>query len=89
MTESVGVTYRVFFDSAHDAEDAESRIQRAGFDVERAGEPGATRALDARITTDSEAEADSKLAKALSGVRHDPLIEWQASRFSGFVPPRT
>jgi hypothetical protein len=78
------VMYRVYLASANAAAVATEQLAQAGFAVD-AQPPDATGvALQASIT-DEIGRADEALGQALSGVDHDPVIEWHASRLTGFV----
>ncbi len=88
MTETVGVTYTLYFGLEADARRAQERLAEVGFTVastEEGATPDAPHGLEARMASDSEASASAKLDSALAGVPHDPLIHWQVTRFSGFV----
>jgi hypothetical protein len=77
------VIYRVHFYSADALAAAATRLQGAGFEVTQPADSSGF-ALEARMTAEVS-RADHALDRALSAIDHDPLIEWQRSRLTGFV----
>jgi hypothetical protein len=80
------VNYRVQFGSADAVTAAADRLVRAGFAVTPQPDDADGFALEASMTAEVD-RADDALAQALSGIDHDPVIEWHVARFTGFVQP--
>ncbi len=80
------VTFCVHFASAEAVTVATDRLTRAGFAVTPQPDAAEGFALDASMTAEVD-RADKALAEALSGIDHDPVIEWHVARFTGFVQP--
>jgi hypothetical protein len=84
------VTYHVYFYDVANVQRAERLLKAAGFNVCRADEqapPDAPHGLTASIAAESEDDASAKLYGALSDIAHDPLISYQVTRLSEFLPP--
>ena len=65
---------------------ATDRLVQAGFAVSLQPDDGEALALEASITAEVD-RADEALAQALSGIDHDPVIEWHVGTLTAFLQP--
>lgn len=78
------VTYRVEFRATADVAAAVERLSSAGFAVAAPPDDTTGLALEASLAAPVD-QADPALDQALSGIDHDPLIEWHVARLTGLT----